>query len=257
MIDSLRASNFSIYLTYHEIWWYLRPCYPPTIIVLPSDDDSIVPLDILMLLKRRILRKALGDPPVFIRKLTWQYQKVPRPQRLWQVLFSTRSFYSSVASIIFSRSLRRLMSPFLLCFRSFSCLLLIAFNSSSLISAAFFTVLGMCLCRFILRISGICLYLSLRASSYSNFCRWRADLIPSRWDALVRQSLTLPSSDPVKRNRESGVNLAQKTLVKLDATNTNETQSRIPLHPFCMINVSGATSATVPETYCPIVRCTY
>jgi hypothetical protein len=60
----------------------------------------------------------------------------------------------SIPSTIFSLSLWRAVLP-LLCFRTFSSFLLIDLSSSPLISPAFLTAFGRCLCRLILRISGI------------------------------------------------------------------------------------------------------
>lgn len=56
-----------------------------------------------------------------------------------QLCFHITAGYFSRAKIIFSRSLRRFSNCFLLCFLSFSSRLLIDFNSSFLISPAFFT----------------------------------------------------------------------------------------------------------------------
>ena len=61
----------------------------------------------------------------------------------------------SIPNTIFSLSLWRAMAPFLLCFRTFSSFLLIDLSSSPLISPAFLIVFGKCLCRLILRISGM------------------------------------------------------------------------------------------------------
>lgn len=107
-------------------------------------------------------------------------------------------FYCSIASTIFSLSFALRIKPFFVCFLSFSARRLRALTSSALISLAFFTCFGRCLCLRMRRISGICLNLSFRASSYSSFCRSRADLMPSRREALARHSLTFPSSDPDK-----------------------------------------------------------
>ena len=123
---------------------------------------------------------------------------VIRESDLYTCCSSMITFYCSTASTIFSLSFAVFIKPFLVCFLSFSARRLRALISSALISLAFFTCLGRCLCLRIRRISGICLYLSLRASSYSSFCRSRADLMPSRREALARQSLTFPSSDPDK-----------------------------------------------------------
>lgn len=60
----------------------------------------------------------------------------------------------SRARTALSRSLCLFSNCFLVCFRSFSSRFLIAFNSSCLISPAFFTTLGICLCLLIRRISG-------------------------------------------------------------------------------------------------------
>lgn len=124
--------------------------------------------------------------------------------------------YCSLVKIIFSRSLRLGGSwLFFVCFRTFSWRLLMASNSSLLISRAFLMLFGTWRWRLILRISGICEYRWINAWSYSSFALWRALLTPLRSDALVRQSRTLPSSDPEMMYLLSGVNLAEKTLHRL------------------------------------------
>lgn len=143
--------------------------------------------------------------------------------------------YCSLPSTIFSLSGTLFTSPFLLCFLTFSSLLLIAPISSFLICAAFLITFGTyshaphisnqkqhtktrgggehtCLCLSILLISGICLYLSLSASSYSLFSLSRAERMRDRSDACERQRRILPSSEPERRYFVSGENFAEKTL---------------------------------------------
>ena len=73
-------------------------------------------------------------------------------------LQSPRSIhYCSLTSTIFSLSLRLFFWSLRACLRSFSSLRLIALISSPLISPAFLTCLGTCLCLPIRRISGMCL----------------------------------------------------------------------------------------------------
>ena len=115
---------------------------------------------------------------------------------MYHRLTTPEIIHTSVCSTIFSLSGFLGTWPFLLCFLSFSTLLFKAASSSALISPAFFTCFGNLLCLWILRISGMCLYRSFNASSYSSFCLCRALLIPERVFAFARQSRTLPSSDP-------------------------------------------------------------
>jgi hypothetical protein len=67
------------------------------------------------------------------------------------------SHYCSLASTIFSLSLRLFFWSLRACLRSFSSFRLIDLISSPLISPAFLTCFGTCLCLPILRISGMCL----------------------------------------------------------------------------------------------------
>ena len=69
-----------------------------------------------------------------------------------------------------------------------------------------------CLCLEIRFNSGMCLYLSFSASSYSRFSLSLADKTRDRDDAFARQRRTLPSSEPERRYCVSVVNFAEKTL---------------------------------------------
>lgn len=112
-------------------------------------------------------------------------------------------FTPSLGSLVYSRAITIAslwgtlrVWPFFECLLLFSSFLLRLASSTFLISPAFFIGLGTCLCFAILRISGICLYLSLRALSYSSLVRSRAERTCERWEASARQSRTFPSSDP-------------------------------------------------------------
>jgi hypothetical protein len=144
-------------------------------------------------------------------------------------------------------------------------------SSSPLISPAFFTTLGICLWRLILRISGMCAYRSERASLYSNACLCFALLIPSRFEAFARHSLIFPSSEPESTNRESYIGKTQsqfysfpdlrghigfgphaprfpkkKTFSMRSGTYRCPLAGEDSLHPLCVVYISAVTFTSVP-----------